>query len=456
MAFLALLGGILIGFALALLLAIAALWFTSWAVGFATWFWMRKRRGWPITTTIHDVDELLAFTPVRISAMLWLGIAMFVAGYWHGALTFAWIPASLLGILIASATPAATRGLSDAGFGIVTLVVAIVATCMGIAYGANSPLIGMLITGSVVGVWVLIARVVLGIPDQAYLAMVASESKGMTKEIRHMKLPQPVSVLGSTLREHIHGQNAAITKLVTTMSTQHRSFCSPVSSQPLVVVMAGPESCGRKRLAQMTARILQGGFVESNLAADIQGDQLYTALQKIRVQGAPMVIFLEGIASSPKASEFLARVILDGHPDGDDWSKAMIVLPLDISEDLPEDEVQLVNTLAATVDRKLLRSAIILPLKPLDAKALAQVAIQMATDLAQTRGIRVETVTMEAVKAILAQRDRELPGARSVQAAVSTSMTRQLEELVLDQQNTAVIDADHGVVRITAASRKTA
>ena len=383
MGWLALAGGILIGFALALLLAFASLWFTCWVVGFATWFWNRKRNAWTITTTIHDVDELLAFTPVRLATMLWLGIATFIVGYWHGALTIAWIPVSLLGMLITSATPAATRGLSDAGYSIITLIVAVIAACLGIVYGTNSPLIGMLITEGLVGAWVLIARIIMGIPDQAYLAMIKQISQGTIREIRHMKLPKPISVFGETLLEQIHGQKAAITKFVTVLSTRHRAFCSPYSSLPLVVIMAGPESCGRKRLAQLTAKVLQGEFVESNQAADIQGEQLYDELKKLRVHGAPSVIFIEGISSSPKASDFLARVILDGHPESDDWSKAMVVIPIDTTEELPEDEARLIDMLSATIDRKLLRSAIILPLKALDAQSLPRVAIQMATDLAR-------------------------------------------------------------------------
>lgn len=272
-------------------------------------------------------------------------------------------------------------------------------------------------------------RGLLGVPDYEFYARAPAANASPARTVRHLVLPE-ISDLRKTLNARVHGQAPAIIRLASKMA-EAKSFFSPISGQPFVVVVAGPESCGKQRLFAEIAQEVKGRFVVPNRRADVQGDQLYEGMKAYRINGEPAVIFLDGFESSPKASDLIAQIVLDGHEHGDDWSKAMVVVPITTTDDLPTDEAALVEALGGRVDRKLLRVATVVAMKPLDGPALGRIAVQMATDLAASRRLVVESVSREAVDAMFARRDKELAGARGIQAAVKTVLARRLEDAVL-------------------------
>lgn len=304
----------------------------------------------------------------------------------------------------------------------------VVGHAFGVPYAAHAG--GLLAAG--------LLRGLCGIPDYEYYARapVAAPSR----PVWHLVCPDDVDTgMRKRLNNKVHGQAQAIIRL-TTKLVENRSFCSPISSQPFAVVAPGPDSVGKQRLFAELAAELHGRFIIPNRRADVQGDALYEALKQYRINGEPAIIYLDGLDGAPKASDLVAQYILDGHDADDDWSKAMVVIPLTTTEELPTDEAALLDKLGSRLDRKLLRAATIVPFRPLDQQALGRITVQLITDLAASKRLVVDSVSKEAVKSLFDGRDKQLPGARSIQAPIKTAVNRCLEKAVLAGHKNIIID----------------
>jgi hypothetical protein len=373
-------------------------------------------------------------TPTRaVAATVW---AMFVV-----IVVFVGAPAPFLDQLIAAAAIVAIVGATPAEYrvgsvllsgviAVLPLVAWLVAVNMiRVEYASHAA--GLLAAG--------LLRGLLGVPDYEYYARAPATAASPARTIRHLVLPD-IAELRKSLNARIHGQSAAIIRLTTRLADA-KSFFSPVSGSPFVVVAVGPESCGKQRLFTELAKEVHGRFVTPNRRADVQGDALYEGMKAYRINGEPAVVFLDGFESSPKASDLVAQIVLDGHDENDDWSKAMVVIPVTTTEDMPTDEAALLDALAGRIDRKLLQVAAIVVMRPLDGPALGRIAVQMAMDLAMERRVVIDAVTKPAVDALFARRDKALTGARSIQATIKAILARRLEDAVLAGHRSVVVDA---------------
>ena len=247
---------------------------------------------------------------------------------------------------------------------------------------------------------------------------------------RHMVLPENIGSLGKKLMDQVHGQNRAVAKIVRKLG-ENQTLFSSVSRQPGVMIVVGPKSTGKKRVARLLAEELRGEFVIPNARGDIAGDALYEGVKTFKVNGRPAVYFMEAIETSKKASDFLAEILLHGHPDKDDWSKALVIIPVETgSEELPTDENALVELLSQHLDRKLVRAAINIPFQPLENQAIAKIAVQIIHDLAQQEKVIVDTIPEDVLMAIFLSKDREMTGAESIHWAVKNAIARKIEHAV--------------------------
>ncbi|MBA3936664.1 MAG: hypothetical protein H0X38_04315 [Planctomycetes bacterium] len=266
-------------------------------------------------------------------------------------------------------------------------------------------------------------------PGPVRQAPAAGQQATSQVERRHLVAPADRAQLENQLAAQIHGQDRALASIARHLD-ECRSLFTPRSQDPEVMIFVGSRSIGKKRTAIRLAAVLGGEFCVPNARSDLTGESLYAAVREYRIHGMPNVYFLEGLESSRKASDYLAEIILNGHPDKDDWSKSIVIIPLDLPGPLPEDRRAMVDALAQHFDRKLVQAATVIPFAPLsDAADLARIATQLIVDLAGSCHLTIQEPLPDAVLfAILEQMDHELNGAESIHFAVRKAIKRKFEE----------------------------
>ncbi len=294
-------------------------------------------------------------------------------------------------------------------------------------------------------------RALIGVPDAVYYG----QQSGATAKPKHLVWPGRDS-LRKILTENVHGQTAANVQ-VTDVLDAAASLCSPASKRPGVISLPGPESCGRRRLAEVLAGALQGPFIQPNDRLDATGDAFYAGCKALRFNGHGCVLFLEGVETSPKGAQFLADVILRGHPENDDWSKVLIIIPITVSaNELPAgaDQKTLADALGGKIERRLLAASTIIPMAALDPKGKAKVATQVAIDLGRLNGVEIRSVDKDALFKLVSEADKEIEGANSVRIAVDHALHRRLETAQLRGLKAADVrlgaDGDYELVPIPA------